>query len=328
WATGAPTVRFRIAPGATGQLSVGSSLPATEVEGELLDGVYQCTWILGNAAGPHEVEAVVFFGSNPVPATAPLRFTASARAASEISYADPCDSGVTNVEQALRTLYANQRVLETESGDAQMGRPQQSLARPLRVRVARGQWSSTAGIPQVRFTATAGGGRLASTTSGPFNATSVTVNQVPGQDGLYECWWELGANGAQAVQAEVVLTGIPNQTIAPVMFQAHLHEAAELQYTKQGATTATTVKAALDELFSMPLPVGAIVDYASQSAPSGQSLPRGFLPCDGRRVPRADYAALYALIGDSFRDGEGDEQTFALPSFANQPSNLYKLIKY
>ena len=56
------------------------------------------------------------------------------------------------------------------------------------------------------------------------------------------------------------------------------------------------------------LPTGALVDFAGQSAPNG------FLPCDGRKVSRAIYAALYAVIGTLYGAGDGST-TFTLPDF-------------
>ncbi len=63
-----------------------------------------------------------------------------------------------------------------------------------------------------------------------------------------------------------------------------------------------TLEARLDAL----VPTGAILPF------TGTTIPAGFLACDGTPVSRTDYAALFAVIGISF--GEGDKiATFNLP---------------
>lgn len=47
---------------------------------------------------------------------------------------------------------------------------------------------------------------------------------------------------------------------------------------------------------------------------AGQTAPEGYLLCDGSKVSRTTYAALYAVIGDWFGDGDGST-TFTLPDF-------------
>lgn len=54
------------------------------------------------------------------------------------------------------------------------------------------------------------------------------------------------------------------------------------------------------------LPVGAILQYGGQTAPTG------FLMCDGSAVSRVTYATLFAAIGLSFGIGDGIN-TFNLP---------------
>jgi microcystin-dependent protein len=44
------------------------------------------------------------------------------------------------------------------------------------------------------------------------------------------------------------------------------------------------------------IPIGVIFDY------SGGGTPTGWLPCDGRLLNRADYAALYAVVGDRYKE--------------------------
>ena len=254
----------------------------------------------------------------------PLRFTASRRDAAGMGYTDPRDHGVANVEQALRSLYANQRVLQVESGAGQTGTAGQRLSRPLQVRLARGQWSSLAEVPQVRFSV-GGGGQLATSQDGELTTEPVSVGPIPGEDGVYECWWELGPSGTQEVQAQVEFTGNPNLTVAPVVLQAHLLEAEEIRYQSAPETPAITVKAALDQLL-VQVPVGTIVEYASQDDELRLE-PQGFLLCDGRPVSTTTYAALFAVIGHAFRDGD-EPGMFNLPALSTAQPHLYKLIKF
>lgn len=54
------------------------------------------------------------------------------------------------------------------------------------------------------------------------------------------------------------------------------------------------------------LPIGAVIDYA------GTTPPTGFLLCFGQAVSRSTYASLFAVLGTSFGAGDGST-TFNLP---------------
>ena len=54
------------------------------------------------------------------------------------------------------------------------------------------------------------------------------------------------------------------------------------------------------------IPTGAILDFAGSSAPDG------YLLCDGQVVSRTTYAALYAVVGDTWGNGNGST-TFNVP---------------
>lgn len=56
-----------------------------------------------------------------------------------------------------------------------------------------------------------------------------------------------------------------------------------------------------------PMPSGAITQFAGSSAPTG------WLVCDGSAVSRTTYAALFAVIGSTYGDGNGST-TFNLPN--------------
>lgn len=59
------------------------------------------------------------------------------------------------------------------------------------------------------------------------------------------------------------------------------------------------------------VPIGTIVPYA------GSTPPEGWLLCYGTEVSRAEYAALYAVCGDTYGAGNGST-TFRLPNLLNR----------
>jgi microcystin-dependent protein len=61
------------------------------------------------------------------------------------------------------------------------------------------------------------------------------------------------------------------------------------------------------------VPVGAIVDYATDSSSnSTPQIPCSFLRADGSAVSRAEYKALFSVIGTYYGEGDG-QYTFGLP---------------
>jgi microcystin-dependent protein len=64
---------------------------------------------------------------------------------------------------------------------------------------------------------------------------------------------------------------------------------------------------ALDGFVSRATPIGAILDFAGPTAPSG------WMICDGRAVSRTTYAKLFAVIGGYWGAGDGST-TFNLPN--------------
>ena len=54
------------------------------------------------------------------------------------------------------------------------------------------------------------------------------------------------------------------------------------------------------------LPIGSMIPYSSEV------IPNGFLPCDGSEVSRTEYKDLFAVIGITYGEGDG-ETTFNLP---------------
>jgi len=67
----------------------------------------------------------------------------------------------------------------------------------------------------------------------------------------------------------------------------------------------------IQALASILVPVGCVQAYA------GNTLPNGWLLCDGSAVSRTDYAELYAVIGDTYGAGDGST-TFDLPNLVDK----------
>ena len=59
------------------------------------------------------------------------------------------------------------------------------------------------------------------------------------------------------------------------------------------------------------IPIGVVQAYA------GNTVPDGWLLCDGSAVSRTDYAELYAVIGDTYGAGDGVD-TFNLPDLVDK----------
>ncbi len=58
------------------------------------------------------------------------------------------------------------------------------------------------------------------------------------------------------------------------------------------------------------VPIGTIIPFA------GNSVPQGYLLCDGSAISRTNYASLFAVIGTIYGAGDGST-TFNLPNFIN-----------
>jgi microcystin-dependent protein len=67
----------------------------------------------------------------------------------------------------------------------------------------------------------------------------------------------------------------------------------------------------IQALASILVPVGCVQAFA------GNTVPNGWLFCDGSAVSRTDYADLYAVIGDTYGAGDG-ESTFNLPDLVDK----------
>lgn len=67
----------------------------------------------------------------------------------------------------------------------------------------------------------------------------------------------------------------------------------------------------IQALASILVPIGCVQAYA------GNTLPNGWLLCDGSAVSRTDYAELYSVIGDTYGSGDGST-TFNLPNLVDK----------
>lgn len=65
------------------------------------------------------------------------------------------------------------------------------------------------------------------------------------------------------------------------------------------------------EYVDLCVPVGVVQAFA------GNTLPDGWLACDGSAVSRTTYADLYAVIGDTYGAGDGNT-TFNLPNLVDK----------
>jgi microcystin-dependent protein len=61
------------------------------------------------------------------------------------------------------------------------------------------------------------------------------------------------------------------------------------------------------QVVSVGMPVGVMIDYGGDTAPSDWML------CQGQALLRADYAALFAVLGTKYGDGDGSGAEFNLP---------------
>lgn len=85
-----------------------------------------------------------------------------------------------------------------------------------------------------------------------------------------------------------------------------LIEDSEASNAQKKVKVSTIVEEAQSGMVSAP--IGAIVLWGTESAPSG------YLLCDGSQVSRTTYADLFAVIGTTFGAGNGSS-TFNLPNF-------------
>ena len=86
------------------------------------------------------------------------------------------------------------------------------------------------------------------------------------------------------------------------------------------AITPKALKDALPALGGMSNPVGTVITFASQTAPSG------YIKCDGAAVSRTTYATLFGVIGTTHGAGN-TSTTFNLPTLTHANNNVIYCIK-
>lgn len=187
------------------------------------DGMAACCWRPGAGTWQQQVEArllevdgkpLVDAGGNPL--LTPVIFSANLSLASEVSYsASDCinpDKPET-VQKALDDLCGNW-ALYYVSGDGQEGRAGEKLPQPLQVRVANGRWPVAKA--EVVFTIVTGSGSL--------DNKVVSADK----DGLAECYWTLGPEHDQRVEARLGKDESPlfvgfNASLADAREEAGIH---------------------------------------------------------------------------------------------------------
>lgn len=75
--------------------------------------------------------------------------------------------------------------------------------------------------------------------------------------------------------------------------------------------TPQLVAQAIAEQLPPAIPTGMLLPFA------GTEVPEGFLLCNGANISRTDYAALFAVIGEKWGEGDGST-TFTLPNFTDR----------
>lgn len=66
--------------------------------------------------------------------------------------------------------------------------------------------------------------------------------------------------------------------------------------------------------------LGQIVAY------TGENIPDGWLPCDGRMLRRRVYPQLFSAIGTQYGDGDGSNTAFNLPDLVFEVPGVYHII--
>ena len=115
------------------------------------------------------------------------------------------------------------------------------------------------------------------------------------------------AEGDIVVEGTGTFTNPPATTVTAGVVR--LATEAETQAGQSGlvATTPAGVKTAVQTAMQNAVPVGSYICF------SGKTVPDGYLLCNGAAVKRADYPALFAVIGTTYGAGDGST-TFNLPN--------------
>jgi len=81
-----------------------------------------------------------------------------------------------------------------------------------------------------------------------------------------------------------------------------------------------TMQLIVSELESISPVFGQIVAYTDES------IPEGWLPCNGRMLRRHDYPELFKVISTTYGDGDGSNTAFNLPNFVSSKPDVRHII--
>ena len=151
--------------------------------------------------------------------------------------------------------------------------------------------------------------------SGSCDCNSVTVPRGPqGEKG------DTGATGPTGSQGPIGLTG----PIGPQGLSGVVN--VEVPITNSGTSTSAVIGVDVNEIVNIINTTntgGGFVPTGSIIAFGGPTPPAGWLACNGTAVSRfGNNAALYAVIGDIYGDGDGSN-TFNLPDLRHKVSIGY-----
>lgn len=136
--------------------------------------------------------------------------------------------------------------------------------------------------------------------------TTITVSAAPRLIGRITA----GSGPHEELTLTATLDEVPKRdsgTHPPTDGDILVRHAGEWKRVKAGSVTdVLTVTSANTPNWSQPLPSGCIQMFA------GNTIPSGWLECDGSAVSRTTYASLFAAIGTTWGTGDGST-TFNLP---------------
>ena len=185
-----------------------------------------------------------------------------------------------------------------------------------------GQWVITQNIssqtPAVESITASGPLTLTGTTTKPTLSITSATTAATGITRL-----ATAAESTAGTATNVALTpGVLKTTISSYVsgtteYATNAETAAGTLTTK--AVTPAGLKSVIDTLGGAN-PTGTIITFAKQTAPTG------YLKCDGSKVSRTTYSALFAVIGTTFGIGDG-ATTFTLPTLTHENGNIIHCIK-